>query len=145
MQTLGELRMRDTANCWAGLFVCVYSRSLPLVARGESDWASFTVVDSMRNSIHAIRWYTERADQVASAIMHIGFFACFHGISLERSRFRKIALLLFRHVRYFIGMSINRVFSVYFRVTPTSPNDLRRVGGVSPVASNGQIQRQRRQ
>ena len=27
-----------------------------------------------------------------SAIMHIGFFACFHGISLERSRFRKIAL-----------------------------------------------------
>ena len=52
---------------------------------------------------------------------------------------------LLAHARYFIGMSINRVFSVYFRVTQTSPNDLRRVGGVSPVASIGQIQRQRRQ
>ena len=49
---------------------------------------------------------------------------------------------LLAHARYFIGMSINRVFSVYFRVTLTSP---RRVGGVSPVASNGQIQRHRRQ
>ena len=28
-------------------------------------------------------------------IMHIGFFACFHDISLERSRFRKIATLIF--------------------------------------------------
>ena len=28
-------------------------------------------------------------------IMHIGFFACFHAISLERSRFSKIATLLF--------------------------------------------------
>ena len=33
VQTLGELCMRGTANCWAGLLVCVYS----LVARGESD------------------------------------------------------------------------------------------------------------
>ena len=32
---------------------------------------------------------------VNSAIMHIGFFY-FHGISLERSGFRKIALLFFR-------------------------------------------------
>ena len=31
-----------------------------------------------------------------SAIMHVGFFACFHSISLERSRFRKIALSIFR-------------------------------------------------
>ena len=31
-----------------------------------------------------------------SANMHIGFFTCFHSISLERSRFRKIALLFFR-------------------------------------------------
>ena len=28
-------------------------------------------------------------------IMHIGFLACFHAISLERSRFRKIATLFF--------------------------------------------------
>ena len=28
-------------------------------------------------------------------IMHIGFFACFHAISLERSRFSKIATLIF--------------------------------------------------
>ena len=28
-------------------------------------------------------------------IMHIGFFACFHAISLERSSFSKIATLLF--------------------------------------------------
>ena len=28
-------------------------------------------------------------------IMHIGFFACFHAISLERSRFSKIATLFF--------------------------------------------------
>ena len=28
-------------------------------------------------------------------IMHIGFLACFHAISLERSRFSKIATLLF--------------------------------------------------
>ena len=28
-------------------------------------------------------------------IMHIGFFACFHATSLERSRFSKIATLFF--------------------------------------------------
>ena len=28
-------------------------------------------------------------------IMHIGFLACFHAISLERSRFSKIAILIF--------------------------------------------------
>ena len=28
-------------------------------------------------------------------IMHIGFLACFHAISLERSRFNKIATLFF--------------------------------------------------
>ena len=30
------------------------------------------------------------------AIMLIGFFVCFHGISLERSRFRKSSILFFR-------------------------------------------------
>ena len=28
-------------------------------------------------------------------IMHIGFFACFHAISLERNRFSKMATLIF--------------------------------------------------
>ena len=36
VQTLGELRMRDTANYWAGLLVA-FTRGLLLVARGESD------------------------------------------------------------------------------------------------------------
>ena len=35
VQTLGELRMRDTANGWAGLLA--FTRGLPLVARRESD------------------------------------------------------------------------------------------------------------
>ena len=37
VQTLGELRMRDTANGglgWAGLLA--FTRGLPLVARGET-------------------------------------------------------------------------------------------------------------
>ena len=39
VQTLGELRMRCTANWWAGPIIIVYifTRDLPLVARGESD------------------------------------------------------------------------------------------------------------
>ena len=51
---------------------------------------------------------------------------------------------LLAHAQYFIGMSINRVFSVYFSVTLTSP---RRVGGVSPTvkysgtADNGEFNR----
>ena len=35
VQTLGELRMRGTTNLWTGLMV--FTRGLPLVARGESD------------------------------------------------------------------------------------------------------------
>ena len=35
VQTLGELRMRGTANGWAGLLALTHG--LPLVARGESD------------------------------------------------------------------------------------------------------------
>ena len=79
------------------LVVCVYSWS-PASSVRRVRQGPATVVDSMRESIHAVRCdflqgiYTERADQVANAIMHIGFFACFHGISLERSRFRKNTL-----------------------------------------------------
>ena len=63
------------------------------------------VVDSMRESIHAL-FVTSWASKVhrlsgsgrgePSAIMHIGFFACFHGLPLKRSRLRKIAFLFFR-------------------------------------------------
>ena len=35
VQNLGELRMRGTANGWAGLLA--FTRGLPLVARRESD------------------------------------------------------------------------------------------------------------
>ena len=57
VQTLGELRMHDTANWWAGLFVCVYSWShgLLLVARRVWHWLA-TVVDSMQELIHDICW-----------------------------------------------------------------------------------------
>ena len=39
VQTLGELRMRDIANKWAGpaIYIYAFTRGLPLVARGESD------------------------------------------------------------------------------------------------------------
>ena len=51
-KTLG--RMRDTANWWAGLFVCVYSWSPASSSRRL--WQGLaTAVDSMRESIHAIR------------------------------------------------------------------------------------------
>ena len=43
-------------------------------------------------------WCAERAKPGRGKpvlIMHIGFFACFHAISLERSRFSKIATLIF--------------------------------------------------
>ena len=33
-------------------------------------------------------------------IMHIGFFACFHAMSLERSRFSKIATSFFMPLEY---------------------------------------------
>ena len=37
----------------------------------------------------------ERAKPKPVLIMHIGFFACFYAISLECSRFSKIAMLFF--------------------------------------------------
>ena len=51
-----------------------------LVGRGESDsrYGRAFVVTSCASARQADR---------SGAIMHIGFFACFHGISLERSRF----------------------------------------------------------
>ena len=37
----------------------------------------------------------QRREMYLSPIMHIGFLACFHAISLERNRFSEIATLLF--------------------------------------------------
>ena len=53
VQTLGELRMRGTANWWAGLaFPC----GLPLYSSLRTVWHGLaTVVDSMRESVHALR------------------------------------------------------------------------------------------
>ena len=51
VQTLGELRMRHTANWWAGLSVCVSPAS-----SSRRVWHGLaTVVDSVRESIHALR------------------------------------------------------------------------------------------
>ena len=40
----------------------------------------------------------------AACIMHIGFIACFHAISLERSRFSKIAAFFF--LPLYIGLKL---------------------------------------
>ena len=98
VQTLGELRMRDKAIDGLDYFYsCSPASSSRRVWHGLA-----TVVDSMRESIHAIRCdflspQGTQSEQIWSckprAIMHIGFSACLHGISLEHGRFRKIALL----------------------------------------------------
>ena len=40
-------------------------------------------------------WCAERAKPGRGKPVHIGFFACFHAISLEHSRFSKIAKLIY--------------------------------------------------
>ena len=68
VQTLGELRMCGTANWWAGLLACVYLRSP--TSSSQRVWNLATVIDSMRESIHAIRCHflclqdTQQADPV---------------------------------------------------------------------------------
>ena len=49
-------------------------------------------------------------------IMHIGFLACFHAISLERSRFSKIACLLFRTL-----VALKMLVSLVSRLVACSP------------------------
>ena len=70
------------------------------VARGESD-TGYKIACGSRYTPFVGTSYDAKVHRASgsgksSAIMHIGFFACFHGISLERSRFRKIAFLVFR-------------------------------------------------
>ena len=54
VQNLGELCMRGTANWWAGLLVCIYSCS-PASSLWRVWHGLATAVDSMRESIHALR------------------------------------------------------------------------------------------
>ena len=99
VQTLGELRMRDTANWWAGLLICVYSWS-PASSPRRVWHGLATVVDSMRESIPCPSlWllvpsrYTERASECARGKpVLIGIFAfslVFHAVTLDRSCFRE--------------------------------------------------------
>ena len=84
VQTLGELRMRGTANWWAGLFVvCVYSWS-----SWRRVWHGLaTVVDSMRESINARRcdFLCLRGTEQADPVVHTPENA------LPRCRIRKDA------------------------------------------------------
>ena len=75
--------------------------SLPLMLSSQ---ASYVIVSGFRAALdldtyplsNLIRpWCAERGRGKPVLIMHIGFFACFHAISLERSRFSKIATLFF--------------------------------------------------
>ena len=57
-----------------------------------------TLLDSTRESILALRynfWRLQGSRGKPVLNLHIGSFACFHAISLERSRFSKIATLFF--------------------------------------------------
>ena len=86
------LRMRGTVNWWAGwsILLVVSYRSLLRVGHRVA-----TLLDSTRESILALRYNFWRLQGTQSCrgkpvlIMHIGFFACFHAISLERRRFSK--------------------------------------------------------
>ena len=83
VQTPGELRMRNTANWGAGLFVCVNSWSPASSSRRVRHWL-VTVVDSMRESIHTIccdflspQGTQERARSQCT---------CFHSILSQKNR-----------------------------------------------------------
>ena len=54
VQTLGELRMRRTANGGLGYCIGVYSRSPASSSQRVWHWLA-TVVDSMRESMHTLR------------------------------------------------------------------------------------------
>ena len=49
-------------------------------------------------------------------IMHIGFLACFHAISLERSRFSKIATLFFLVALNLLVSLISRLVACSARI-----------------------------
>ena len=92
------LRMRGTVNWWAGwsILLVVSYRSLLRVGHRVA-----TLLDSTQESILALRYNFWRLQGTQSCRgkpvlnLHIGSFACFHAISLERSRFSKIATLVF--------------------------------------------------
>ena len=95
------MRMR-TANCWDGPSNAV--RDLPLMLGSQ---ASCVIVSGFRAALDLNTYPLRNLIRPRCAewakpgrgkpvlIMHIGFFAFFHAISLERSRFSKIATFLF--------------------------------------------------
>ena len=95
------LRMRGTANWWVRLKSMRLLVFSTLVARGEFDMGQLaTLVGSMRVSIQALTSWAPKVHRASgsgcaklSAIVHICFFACYHGMSLKCSRFRKITFL----------------------------------------------------
>ena len=98
-----QLKSKPSANCacaillidglgWAGLF-----ESWSPASSSRRVWHGLaTVVDSMRESIHAIRCDFLSPQGTQSERIWAQCDYTFRGISLERSRFRKIARLFFR-------------------------------------------------
>ena len=95
---LGEMCMHGTANWWVGPRACVYSRGLHASSWRRVWHGLATQVDSVRESTLALScdFLSLQGINTEQEIMHIGFFACFHGISLKHRCFRKITVLIFR-------------------------------------------------
>ena len=115
VQTLGEMRMRGTANWWVWL-LCVYSRSLAGSSRRV--WHGLaTVVDSKREgvdtrpslSLLVPSRCTEQADPVACANLHIGFFTCF-----SRPNFWTRHFYDNRHFINKASVALNRLVSLFY-------------------------------
>ena len=87
------LRMRDTANWWAGLLACVYSWS-PAISSWRVWHGLATAVDNMGESIHNLRCDflclqdTERESEPAWGkpvlISILAFSLMFHAVTLDR-------------------------------------------------------------
>ena len=95
---LGEMCMHGTANWWVGPRACIYSRGLHASSWRRVWHGLATQVDSVRESTLALScdFLSLQGINTEQEIMHIGFFACFHGISLKHRCFRKITVLIFR-------------------------------------------------
>ena len=90
VQTLGELRMRGTANWWAGLLICIHSWSPAKSLRRVCTWASYTIRKHAGVDTHPSLWllvpsrYTEQVEVYKPVLISI--LACslgFHYITSE--------------------------------------------------------------
>ena len=100
VQTLGELRMRGTANWWAGLLICIHSWSPAKSLRRVCTWASYTIRKHAGVDTHPSLWllvpsrYTEQVEVYKPVLISI--LACslgFHYITSECRICIKIAFL----------------------------------------------------